>query len=172
MRGVRIATAGLTLALAGCMVLPVTREVYDPECRTMRKQMTLEAATVGYIASCHAEDCAALLATLGVVGAASVVVSGSIALVGNVVYWFEHQGRCGRQRDAARASDAAVGNEPREGEAAVPLPRPSPAEPPAPARPLPVPGMLPHPQSRSPAQPPVLGAVAAGWLAPSATPAA
>jgi hypothetical protein len=35
---------------------------------------------------------------MGLVTAASAVVSGSIALVGNVVYWFERQGRCKRRR--------------------------------------------------------------------------
>ena len=37
-----------------------------------------------------------MLAAMGAVTAASAVISGSIALVGNVVYWFERQGRCGR----------------------------------------------------------------------------
>jgi hypothetical protein len=31
---------------------------------------------------------------LGVVAVASAVVSGSIAVVGNVVYWLERQGQC------------------------------------------------------------------------------
>ena len=35
-----------------------------------------------------------MLASAGLVTAASAVVSGSIALVGNVIYWFEKQGRC------------------------------------------------------------------------------
>jgi hypothetical protein len=35
-----------------------------------------------------------MLVAMGAVTAASAVVSGSIALVGNVVYWFERQGRC------------------------------------------------------------------------------
>jgi hypothetical protein len=35
-----------------------------------------------------------LLVATGVVAATSAVVSGSIAVVGNVVYWFERQGQC------------------------------------------------------------------------------
>jgi hypothetical protein len=31
---------------------------------------------------------------VGAVAAASVVVSGSIVVVGNVVYWLEKQGKC------------------------------------------------------------------------------
>ena len=47
-----------------------------------------------------------MLATLGFVTAASVVVSGSIAIVANTVYWIERQGRCIRG-PAAAASSAA-----------------------------------------------------------------
>jgi hypothetical protein len=35
-----------------------------------------------------------MLVALGAVTAASAVISGSIAVVGNAVYWFERQGRC------------------------------------------------------------------------------
>jgi hypothetical protein len=81
-------------ALAGCIVVPQTRETYDPECRVMRREMTLEMTRVGGFQSCSGDTCKALLVTTGAVTAASAVVSGSIALVGNVVYWFEKQGRC------------------------------------------------------------------------------
>ncbi len=94
-RAGRVAAATfLPLALLGCIVLPQTREVYDPECRVLTRQITLEAAVLGGFQSCAGEGCAAMLSAMGVVTAASVVVSGSIALVGNVVYWFERQGRC------------------------------------------------------------------------------
>ncbi|CAD5372340.1 exported hypothetical protein [Rubrivivax sp. A210] len=80
--------------LAACVVVPQTRETYDAECRTMKKQMTLETAVVGGFQRCHGDGCLALLTAAGAVTAASAVVSGSIAIVGNVVYWFERQGRC------------------------------------------------------------------------------
>jgi hypothetical protein len=39
------ALAGLLgLLLAGCIVLPRSAEVYDPQCRTYVKQVVLEAA--------------------------------------------------------------------------------------------------------------------------------
>lgn len=90
--------AGLVFAalLSSCVVVPQTREVYDPECRTLTRQMTLETAVVGGFQACAGEGCTALLVAAGAVTAASAVVSGSIALVGNIVYWFERQGRCGR----------------------------------------------------------------------------
>jgi hypothetical protein len=84
------------LLLQACVVVPHTREVYDPGCRTLTRQITLEAAYLGGFHACVGEGCVALLVTVGAVTAASVVVSGSIALIGNVVYWFEMQGRCQR----------------------------------------------------------------------------
>jgi hypothetical protein len=90
-RFVALACAAL---LTACVVVPQTREVYDAECRTLTRQMTLETAVVGGFRSCTGEGCTAMLVAMGAVTAASAVVSGSIALVGNVVYWFERQGRC------------------------------------------------------------------------------
>jgi hypothetical protein len=88
------AAALLLLAVQGCVVVPQTREVYDAECRTLTKQVTLETAVVGGFGSCTGDACAAMLVATGAVTAISAVVSGSIAVVGNVVYWFERQGRC------------------------------------------------------------------------------
>jgi hypothetical protein len=38
-----------------------------------------------------------LLVAAGATAAASAVISGSIVVAGNVVYWFEKQGRCVRE---------------------------------------------------------------------------
>jgi hypothetical protein len=94
------------LALSGCIVVPQTRETYDPECRVLTRQVTLEAAVLGQFHSCQGRGCEMLLVSAGVVTAASAVVSGSIALVGNAVYWFEKQGRC-LARDYALPAAAA-----------------------------------------------------------------
>jgi hypothetical protein len=105
--GRRIAALVGAVLLAGCIVVPQTRDVYDPDCKISRREIALETTVVGGFVGCHDRDCAALLATLGAVTAASVVVSGSIALVGNVVYWLEHQGRCRRDGGVAPVSPAA-----------------------------------------------------------------
>jgi hypothetical protein len=84
--------------LAGCIMVPVTHEVYDRDCQVNAHHMTLEAVQVGAIAHCRGDECAALLVFVGATAAASAVVSGSIVVVGNVVYWFEKQGRCVRAR--------------------------------------------------------------------------
>ena len=86
----------LALCLSGCIVVPQTVVVYDPDCKMHTRHVTLEAAYLGGFHSCAGDGCVAMLAAVGVLTAASVVVSGSIALVGNVVYWMERQGRCPR----------------------------------------------------------------------------
>ncbi|MDO9072240.1 MAG: hypothetical protein Q8R98_16630 [Rubrivivax sp.] len=91
-----LAAALMVWTLAGCIVVPQTHTVYDPGCQTHTRQVTLEAAYIGGFHSCAGDGCLALLATAGVVSAASVVVSGSLAVVGNVVYWLELQGRCNK----------------------------------------------------------------------------
>jgi hypothetical protein len=90
----RACALGLSLLLAGCVVVPRTIESYDPHCRMVAKRMTLDAMQVAALGGCSNEGCAVLLAAAGVTAAASAIVSGSIAVVGNVVYWLERQGRC------------------------------------------------------------------------------
>jgi chaperone required for assembly of F1-ATPase len=86
--------SALMLVLQGCIVVPQTREVYDADCRTMTKEIVLETAVVGRFQGCAGDACVAMLVATGAITAASAVVSGSIALVGNVAYWIERQGRC------------------------------------------------------------------------------
>jgi hypothetical protein len=92
--GRRVVLAALAAALSACIVVPRTVSTYDPQCRTHTRQMTLEVAAVGGFHNCAGDACAAMLASFGVVAAASAVVSGSIVLVGNIVYWFERQQGC------------------------------------------------------------------------------
>lgn len=100
------AAVALAVMLAGCVVVPQTREVYDPDCRILTRQMTLETAVVGGFQHCQGDGCLAMLSAAGAITAASAVVSGSIALAGNVVYWFERQGRCNRVPPPATAASA------------------------------------------------------------------
>jgi hypothetical protein len=91
----RAFVVAMAVLAAGCVVVPTTRESYDPDCKMLKREMTLEVGKVGSFQRCGGNECAAMLAAAGVVTAATAVVSGSIALVGNVIYWFERQGKCG-----------------------------------------------------------------------------
>lgn len=93
---VRVFVLVALLGLQACVVVPQTREVYDPECKVMRRQMTLQTAALGSFQSCADDACKAMLVAMGAVTAATAVVSGSVALVGNMLYWFERQGQCAR----------------------------------------------------------------------------
>ena len=105
--GRRALSAVAALLLSACIVVPQTQAVYDPDCKVMTRQVTLETAVIGGFTHCVGDGCAAMLATLGFVTAASVVVSGSIAVVGNAVYWIERQGQCAKTRAAAAAASTA-----------------------------------------------------------------
>jgi hypothetical protein len=85
--------------LAACVYVPRTTEVYDEDCRIQAKQMTLDVQQVGIFLHCHGRACSAMLVTLGAVTVASAIVSGSIVVAGNVVYWFEKRGRCLMQEE-------------------------------------------------------------------------
>lgn len=85
---------GLALASSACIVVPRTAEVYDPACQAYVKQIVLEAEVIGHIGRCSNDGCAVMLASMGIVSAASAVVAGSVAVVGNIVYWMERRGQC------------------------------------------------------------------------------
>ncbi len=82
------------LLASGCVIVPITIESYDPDCRVATRHMELKAVQVAAFNACSGQGCdAALLATFGVT-AVSAVVSGSIVVVGNMVYWAEHRADC------------------------------------------------------------------------------
>ncbi len=87
----------LLACLPGCLMVPVSTEVYDRDCHISARHLELQAVQVGAIASCRGQECGAMLVFIGATAVASAVVSGSIVVVGNVAYWFEKQGRCSRQ---------------------------------------------------------------------------
>lgn len=100
-----IRTAGLLMGitlLAGCIYLPHTTTSYDPACGIQERHMTLEVAQVGLFGRCVNDGCVDLLVVAGVVSATTAVVSGSVVLAGNTVYWLEEKGRCLNEKRKAR----------------------------------------------------------------------
>ena len=89
------ATAILAAAMASaCVVVPVSTVGYDPDCRLVTHHMELQTVQLGQINGCSGQGCEALvIAALGVT-AASAIVSGSIAVIGNVAYWAERRAGC------------------------------------------------------------------------------
>lgn len=91
-----LATLLLALTLQACVMVPRTTETYDPDCRLVSKRMDLQPLQLGAFQRCGGSECSAMLVAFGAVAAASVVVSGSIVVVGNVAYWLEERGRCNK----------------------------------------------------------------------------
>jgi hypothetical protein len=83
------------LLASGCVVVPVTIESYDPECRVVTHHMELVTVQVAAMNHCGGgQGCEAfVLVGLGVT-AATAIVSGSIVVIGNVAYWAEHRAAC------------------------------------------------------------------------------
>lgn len=92
----RLVTGLVPCLVAGCVVVPQTRAVYDPACGVATKRITLEMAVLPGFHQCHGDGCVTLMVAAGVVTVASTVVSGSVAVVGNVLYWAERQAGCPR----------------------------------------------------------------------------
>ncbi|CAB1370426.1 conserved protein of unknown function [Denitratisoma oestradiolicum] len=88
--------------LTGCIYLPQTTTRYDPECGVQQRHMTLEVTQVGLFGRCVNDGCVELLVLAGVVSATTAVVSGSVVVVGNGVYWLEEKGRCLNEKRKAR----------------------------------------------------------------------
>lgn len=86
----------LALSLSACIVVPRTEIVFDDDCKIQKRQMVLDVHQVGYFGGCANNGCVALLVGVGAVATASAVISGSIAVIGNVVYWLERRGECFR----------------------------------------------------------------------------
>ena len=82
------------MVLCSCIFLPRTTTRYDPACGITQRHMTLDAYEIAAFGGCRNEGCAELLVLAGAVSAASLVVSGSVVAVGEVVYWLEAKGRC------------------------------------------------------------------------------
>jgi len=80
--------------LCSCIFVPQTTIRYDPACGITERHMSLQAYQVAAFGGCRNEGCVELLVLTGVVSAASLVVSGSVVVVGKAVYWLEAKQQC------------------------------------------------------------------------------
>lgn len=98
----------LSLSTTGCFA-PMMVSKHQPECQLATRQFELTLSGQGsqaltYMAlegmldssnGCHSPECL-LIVPLGIfaVSATSLIVSGSIVVVGNTIHWIEKQGKC------------------------------------------------------------------------------
>lgn len=90
----------LSTTLHACVVVPKTVASYDEQCKvaTQKMELTLEQAETFNDIDCIHNDCgeefAGAIFNSALIMTTSAIVSGSIALAGNTLYWLESQGEC------------------------------------------------------------------------------
>lgn len=90
----------LITQLPACVVVPKKVASYDKTCKVALQKITLDVQKTESDTQwrCTNNDCAwdipAEIAEAVFTTATSAVVAGSIALVGNTVYWLEREGEC------------------------------------------------------------------------------
>lgn len=89
-----ILVLGIVLLVSSCVYTPKRVSVYDEECHIMVKHMELEPTQVISLTGCKNEQCYANILGAGAISAGSVIISGSIVITANLVYWFEKQSQC------------------------------------------------------------------------------
>lgn len=88
----------LCVGLTGCIVKPNFESSYNSECNITQKRITLSVEQVAEFdaRNCNEEhECKAAIVTQFVTAGLSLpvsaVISGSIALVGNTLYWLQEE---------------------------------------------------------------------------------
>jgi len=103
----RFGLAFTLMLLGGCVYLPETTTRYNPDCGIYERKAIMQPHQIGTLMGCQDEGCGVLLIAAGAVTVASAVISGSVVVVGNVVYWLEKQGQCLNPPDKAGDADVS-----------------------------------------------------------------
>lgn len=96
----RVAITLLTSSVCACVVTPKKVASYDEKCMvsTHKIELTVEQINLFNDVHCISNSCkmelTSALVTSALTTATSAVVSGSIALLGNTLYWAESKGKC------------------------------------------------------------------------------
>ena len=80
----------LTLNLAACLFVPETKTIKNNDCQLVTKKWSLEFKKADISGRVDGE----ILVAIGAVAVGSLVVSGSVVVVGNTIHWLEQQGFC------------------------------------------------------------------------------
>ena len=80
----------LTFNLAACLFVPETTANKNDDCQLVTKKWSLEFKKADISSRVEGE----ILVAIGAVAVGSLVVSGSVVVVGNTIHWLEQQGFC------------------------------------------------------------------------------
>lgn len=101
---VRLVLFMLITSLCACVVVPRKVASYDKKCQVAVQKIALEVAPIESDNdwTCTGSDCALAisedLAQATFTATTSALVSGSVALAGNTLYWLERNGECPHQK--------------------------------------------------------------------------
>jgi hypothetical protein len=126
---IRAAMAVALLSLSACIVVPVVDRRAEVPCDLATRQITLDVQQIAALGGCRGDECLAQLVVGGFVFATSLVVSGSVAIVGNTMHWIERVRKCGRDKSQDWPQNVApVGPamEPKPSHGTVPAAVPAP----------------------------------------------
>lgn len=96
----RLALILLSSSVGACVVVPKKVASYDGKCMvsTQKIELTMEQIQTFNDIDCFSKSCKSeltgALLTSTLVATTSAIVSGSVALIGNTLYWVESQGEC------------------------------------------------------------------------------
>jgi hypothetical protein len=96
-RNIQTAILAFSFFVSGCVFYPKKIEYYDSDCEIQARRLVLETKTMKEScpgSSSGNSDDVACLALILAVSTGSAIVSGSIVVVGNTVYWLEKKGKC------------------------------------------------------------------------------
>lgn len=85
----------MTVSVTACTFYPKKLEYYS-DCNIKANKLVLEAEPIKLACATSYSDPSgkACLSSLIAFGVASAIVSGSIVVIGNTVYWLEEEGKC------------------------------------------------------------------------------
>ena len=96
-----ILLSSFCLLLCSCVVKPTVTSAYDEKCKLVKKKVELSVEQVQVFKQLNCSgnhECIAQFLgqffSAAIVFPLSAIVSGSIAVVGNTVYWLNEQGQC------------------------------------------------------------------------------
>lgn len=109
----KLLLVGLCGGIASCVVKPKQVAGFDYDCDivTRKIELTLDQKNRFRKMNCQNEECKAQavaeLASSVIIVPLSAIVSGSIALTGNTLYWLEEKGRCLSSKKATASRSPA-----------------------------------------------------------------
>jgi hypothetical protein len=84
----------LLVSISACVVVPKHVTYQDADCHATKHRLELTIADINFFNGGCSGNCGDWLGFMIITGAASSVVSGSIAVIGNTLFWLEELDDC------------------------------------------------------------------------------